>query len=210
MKKEKTTQDFIELESVKNSVMIMKDKSLRGVLMVSSTNFALKSSEEQESVIHQFQGFLNSLDFTCQIVCQSRKLNITGYIEKVEDLYKNQKNPLLKKQTLDYKKFIEETIENQDILIKSFFVVIPYESFEVTGLTVPGKKDAKELTDNVFYRSRDQLFQRMEFIALGLRRCGLKAVPLTSIELIEFFWELYHPSEAEVGYYPEIPEELID
>jgi KaiC/GvpD/RAD55 family RecA-like ATPase len=210
MKKEKTTQDFIELESVKNSIMVMKDKSLRGVLMVSSTNFALKSSEEQESVIHQFQGFLNSLDFTCQIVCQSRKLNITGYIEKVEDLYKNQKNPLLKKQTLDYKKFIEETIENQDILIKSFFVVIPYESFEITGLTVPGKKDAKELTDNVFYRSRDQLFQRMEFIALGLRRCGLKAVPLTSIELIEFFWELYHPSEAEVGYYPEIPEELID
>jgi KaiC/GvpD/RAD55 family RecA-like ATPase len=210
MKKEKTTQDFIELESVKNSIMVMKDKSLRGVLMVSSTNFALKSSEEQESVIHQFQGFLNSLDFTCQIVCQSRKLNITGYIEKVEDLYKNQKNPLLKKQTLDYKKFIEETIENQDILIKSFFVVIPYESFEITGLTVPGKKDAKELTDNVFYRSRDQLFQRMEFIALGLRRCGLKAVPLTSIELIEFFWELYHPSEAEFGYYPEIPEELID
>ena len=48
----------------------------------------------------------------------------------------------------------------------------------------------------------------MEFVALGLRRCGLQAVPLTTPELIELFWSLHHPKEAEVGYFPEIPPEL--
>jgi len=45
----------------------------------------------------------------------------------------------------------------------------------------------------------------MEFVALGLRRCSLKAVPLTTPEIIELFWSIHHPRRAEVGYYPEIP-----
>lgn len=50
----------------------------------------------------------------------------------------------------------------------------------------------------------------MEFVVLGLRRCGLQCTPLNTSELIELFWSLYYPEEAEVGYYPEIPPELID
>ena len=57
--------------------------------------------------------------------------------------------------------------------------------------------------------AKQQLWQRMEFIALGLKRCGLKAIPLTTPELIELFWGLHHPKEAEAGYYPELPPEII-
>lgn len=210
MPKEKTTQDFLEMEQIRNGVVILKNNAMRGVLLVSSTNFALKSLEEQNSVIYQFQNFLNSLDFSCQIICQSRKLNVAGYIEKLKDMEKKQGNELLKIQTSNYRRFIEELVETQDILIKNFFVVIPYTSLEATGLMIPGKKpQVQQLTEDVFRRSRDQLLQRMEFVALGLRRCGLQAVPLTSLELTELFWSLHHQKEAETGYYPEIPEELI-
>lgn len=209
MPKENTTQDFLEMEHIQNGVIILKNNAMRGVLLVSSTNFALKSTEEQNSIIYQFQSFLNSLDFCCQIVCQSRKLNITGYIEKLKDLEKKQTNKLLKLQTLKYSEFINELVETQDILIKSFFVVIPYTSVETTGLMIPGKTQSPQLTEDVFRQSRDQLLQRMEFVALGLRRCGLQAMPLTTLELTELFWSLYHQKEAETGYYPEIPEELI-
>ena len=210
MPKEKTTQDFLEMEQIRNGVVILKNNAMRGVLLVSSTNFALKSLEEQNSVIYQFQNFLNSLDFSCQIICQSRKLNVAGYIEKLKDMEKKQGNELLKIQTSNYRRFIEELVETQDILIKNFFVVIPYTSFEATGLMIPGKKpQIQQLTEDVFRRSRDQLLQRMEFVALGLRRCGLQAVPLTTLELTELFWSLHHQKEAETGYYPEIPEELI-
>ncbi len=210
MSKEKSTQEILEMEKIKSGVVILKNGALRGLLLVSSTNFALKSTEEQNSVIYQFQGFLNSLDFSCQIICQSRRLNLTGYIEKLKDLEIKQTNSLLKIQIADYHKFIQQFVENQDIFIKNFLVIVPYSSIETTGLNLPGKKrESFQITEDVFQRVKEQLLQRMEFVALGLRRCGLQAVPLTTPELIELFWSLYHPQEAEVGYYPEIPNELI-
>lgn len=205
-----STQQFLEISQVRDGVMILKNKTLRGVLIVSSINFALKSVEEQNSIVYQFQNFLNSLDFQTQILCQSRKLNITGYLDKLKSLEENQSNELLKKQTTDYRKFIADIVENQDILLKNFFVVVPYSTIEVTGLTIPGKKDeSPQLTEEAFQRCKNQLWQRMEFIALGLRRCGLQAIPLTTPEIIELLWSLHHPKEAEIGYFPEFPQDLI-
>ena len=209
-----TTQQFLEIDQVREGVLILKNKALRGVLMVSSLNFALKSEDEQNAILYQFQSFLNSLDFSCQIVVQSRKLNITGYLEKLKELEETQENELLKMQTAEYREFIQGLVETGAILAKTFFVVIPYTLWEVEGLPFTGKKLLKRpkiptLTEEAFQRCKSQLWQRMEFVALGLRRCGLQAVPLTTPELIELFWSLHHPKEAEVGYYPELPEELV-
>ncbi len=85
------TQQFLEIDQIREGILLLKNKSLRGVLMVSSLNFALKSDDEQKAIIYQFQSFLNSLDFSIQIVIQSRILNITGYLEKLKDLEKQQK-----------------------------------------------------------------------------------------------------------------------
>jgi len=81
-----TTQNFLDVERIKEGTIILKDHSLRGVLLVSSLNFALKSYEEQQATIYQFQNFLNSLDFSCQVLIQSRKLNMTGYIDFLKKL----------------------------------------------------------------------------------------------------------------------------
>lgn len=72
-----TTQDFLEFERIRDGIIILKNKGLRSVLMVSSLNFVLKSIEEQNAILYQFQNFLNSLDFSCQILVLSRRLNIT-------------------------------------------------------------------------------------------------------------------------------------
>ena len=170
--------------------------------MVSSQNFALKSDEEQQAIIYQFQSFLNSLDFPLEITVQSRILNITGYLDKLKELEKKQKNELLKVQTAEYHKFIKELIAGGQILAKNFFVVVPFTLIEVPGMKKTG-------TETQFQRAKSQLWQRMEFVALGLRRCGLQCVPLNTSELIELFWSLYHPEESEIGYYPEIPSELV-
>jgi type IV secretory pathway VirB4 component len=200
-----TTQQFLEFEDIREGVIILKDRSLRGILLVSSLNFALKSREEQEAIIYQFQNFLNSLDFPIQILVQSRRVNITGYLEKIEELEKKQKTELLKHQTREYKKFIESLVGAGDIYTKQFFVIVPFYPAELTV----GKKKKISLTDETFEKFKLQLWQRLEFVALGLKRCGLQCVPLTTNELIEVFWSFYHSKEAEVGYYPEIPPELI-
>jgi type IV secretory pathway VirB4 component len=209
-----STQQFLEIKQVREGVMVLKDKSLRGVLMVSSLNFALKSEEEQNAIIYQFQEFLNSLDFSIQILVQTRRLNITGYLDKLEGLERKQDNELLKIQTKGYREFIAGLIKGETIMTKTFFVVVPYhlspvemQKFGKAQKFTP-KKQGQDLKEDVFQRYKGQLWQRMEFVALGLRRCGLQAIPLITPELIELFWKFHHPKEAEFGYYPEIPPEL--
>jgi len=213
-----STQQFLELESIKEGIVILKNKSLRGIMMVSSVNFALKSDDEQTAIIYQFQNFLNSLDFSLQIFIQSRRLNMTGYLDKLKEIEQRQTNDLLRIQTAEYRKFIGEIISSGSIMNKSFYVVVPFQTVTVAGLASQPKGQSKTKTatgalqtnaEEQFNHAKTQLWQRMEFVALGLRRCGLKCVPLNSLELIEFFWGLHHPTESENGYYPQIPPELI-
>jgi len=203
------TQQFLEIAEIKEGVIVLKDKSLRGILMVSSLNLAVKSSDEQEAILYQFQNFLNSLDFFCQIIVHSQRINIIGYFDKLKDLEEKQPNELLKLQTKNYREFIQSLVTAGTIMTKNFYVIVPFYPIELKGL-VPGKKTSKEtMAEFQFQNAKSQLLQRMEFLILGLRRCGLNAAMLNSQEIIELFWSFYHPKEAEMGYYPSIPPELI-
>ena len=201
-----STQDFLEIDQIREGIVILKNKALRAIMMVSSLNFALKSDEEQAAIMAQFQEFLNSLDFSVQIVIQTRRLNIAGYLEQLKSLGAEQKNELLRAQMAEYAKFIKELIIGAppagrygEIMSKNFFAVIPFTAAEIK---------VSAMTEEKFQMAKQQLWQRMEFVALGLRRCGLQAMPLTTPEIIELFWGLHHPQQAEVGYYPEVPPEL--
>ena len=205
-----STQDFLQFDQIKEGIIILKNKGLRMILMVSSLNFALKSTDEQNAILYQYQNFLNSLDFSCQILVQSRRLNMTGYLDRLKDIAKKEKNELLQIQISEYRKFIEKIVKGGSIMQKTFYVIIPFSIME----TQTSGKKAKmpkipTLTEEAFQRAKSQLLQRVEFIILGLRSCGLQAVPLTNLEISELFWALHHPVEAERGYYPQIPTELI-
>lgn len=207
-----STQAFLEFEQIREGIMILKNKAMRAVLMVSSLNFALKSEEEQDAILYQFQNFLNSLDFSCQILIHSRRINIVGYLDKLKEIEEKEENDLLKLQIAEYRKFIEDIMAGGTIMQKIFYVVIPFTISEARG-QISEKKSKfpikiPTLTEEEFRRCKAQLWQRVEFTALGLRRCGLQTVPLNTLELIELLWSFYHPLEAEKGYYPEIPPEL--
>ncbi len=208
-----SSQQFLPIKAIKEGVMIMKDNSLRGVMMASSLNFALRETEEQEAIIYQFQTFLNALDFSCQIMIVSRKVNITGYLEKLKEMEATQENDLLLTQTQEYRKFIGKLVAGGSIMNKNFYIVVPFYLSEIYGGKTKGGllslKGAPTLTEDLFQRCKIQLYQRMEFLMLGLRRCGVWSVALNSEELIELFWSLSHPKEAGIGYYPEVPPELI-
>jgi len=205
-----STQDFLSFDQIKEGIIILKNKGLRSILMVSSLNFALKSTEEQNAILYQFQNFLNSLDFSCQILVLSRRLNITGYLDKLEEIEKKEENELLRLQIEEYRKFIDQIMKGGAVMQKAFYVIVPFsisESQSMEGKTKIPK--IPELTEEMFQRSKNQLFQRVEFVALGLRACGLQTVPLNTLEIAELIWGMYHPIQAERGYYPEMPQELI-
>lgn len=217
---ESATQAFLEVQDIREGVLLLKNNGIRGILMVSSINFALKSEEEQTAIIYAFQNFLNSLDFFCQIVVQSRNINITPYLDSLKDLEDRQINELLKKQTASYRDFIKNMVVGDMVMTKNFYVVVPYNLMEIFGAKAiskqfnvlqqaAGGQQPQPLKDDEFQRCKTQLWQRMEYVAMGLRRCGIEAMPLTTPEIIELFWAIHHPDQAEIGYYPEILPELL-
>lgn len=204
MSNEKTsaTQEFVPIKEVRDGIVVLKDGSLRAVLLTSSVNFALKSENEQNSIIFQFQNFLNSLDFPMQIFIESRRLDIRPYIALLEDRYKEQVNDLLKIQTREYIEFIKSFTESASIMTKSFFVVVPYSAGAITATSVTkffGKKSGNAVKDASlqFEENRTQLEQRIAIIEQGLVRTGVRIVQLGTEEIIELYYKIFNPGEQE-------------
>lgn len=201
------TQEFVPIKEVRDGVVVLKDQSLRGILMSSSLNFALKSEESQKSIIYQFQTFLNSLDFSVQIFVQSRRLDIRPYLALLEERYKDQRGELFKLQTREYIEFIKTFTDNASIMTKSFFVVIPFISAVINprkgiaGAIFGGGKKAEEKavadTEDKLEEAKSQLTQRMSVVEQGLTRCGIRVVPLGTEEIVELFYRIFNPGDTE-------------
>lgn len=199
----KPTQAFVSIKEIRDGAILMKDGSMRGILLASSLNFALKSADAQEAIILQFQNFLNSLDFSVQIFVQSRKLDIRPYLALLEERYKEQVGDLLKIQTREYIGFIRNFTESANIMSKSFFVVVPFAPTLMDqkkgGLLkgVFGGKQTSEERTEAFEENRSQLEQRLAVVEQGLIRCGIRAVKLGTEEIVELFYKLFNPGETE-------------
>lgn len=195
------SQEFVPIQEVRDGIMVLKDGSMRAIVLATSINFALKSAEEQESVLYQFQNFLNSLDFSMQIYIQSRKLDIRPYISLLEERLRAQNNDLMRMQITEYIHFIKDLTDFSSIMTKSFFVVIPYEAgIKVTGLgKLFGGKDkaAEKEKDDQFEEVKSQIEQRISVVEQGLSRCGVKIARLGSEELVELFYRIFNPGDAE-------------
>jgi len=84
--KGKPSQSLLTISEMRDGIVILKDGTMRAILMVSSVNFALKSEEEQNAIVYAYQDFINSLDFAIQLTISSRKMDITPYLEEVKRL----------------------------------------------------------------------------------------------------------------------------
>ncbi len=212
----KASQDIIPIEEIRDGVVVMRDGSLRAVLMASSLNFALKAPDEQDAIIMQYQSFLNSLDFSVQISIQSRKLNIEPYLATLRERKKAETQELLRVQITEYITFIKDFVDTSNIVSKVFYVVVPFSPMAAALKNKQGMLDAiknifkkrdinKPLIDTEnFAEYRTQLWQRIDTVTAGLIRSGVRAVPLNTEELIELYYGLYNPEGAEHGKAPQI------
>src|SRR3990167_8499742 len=76
-----STQSFIEIEDIKDDIVLMKDYSAAVVIEVSAVNFWLLSVEEQSSMIYAYAGLLNSLSFPVQVLIISKKMDVSSYLD---------------------------------------------------------------------------------------------------------------------------------
>ncbi len=196
------TQEFVPIDDIRDGIVILKDGGMRGILMASSINFSLKSDDERRAILLQFQDFLNSLDFSIQILAQSRKLDIRPYIALLEGRYKEQTNDLMKIQIEQYMEFIKSFTESTNIMTKNFFIVVPYDAAIISTKrnifsSISGKKESQETKEENFEEKKNQLEQRMGVVEQGLVRSGVRVAKLGTDEVIELFYKIFNPGESE-------------
>lgn len=201
----KATQEFVPIKEVRDGVIVLKDDSLRAIVLANSINLSLKSYDEQKATILQFQNFLNTLDFPVQISIQSRRLDIRPYLLLLENRIKLQTEPLLKLQTKEYIEFVQNFTESVAIMTKSFFITVPYTSNSLPGSSGGISKIFKRSTEEEksiasradFEEKRSQLEQRVSVIQQGLGRCGIKSAQLGTEEVVEVFYKVFNPGQTE-------------
>ena len=198
------TQRFLDIAEIRDDLVLLKDGTVRAVMLVSSINFALKSSDEQEAIIQAYMTFLNGLEYPIQIVIQSRRMNIDGYINTLVEKERDTKNDLLRGQIADYRSFVKELVELGEIMQKRFYLVVPYDpvsnktkSFfsrlsEAVSPSAAANLNAKQMADR-----QEQLARRVSLTSGQLQSMGLGVARLDTQSLIELYYTCYNPDIFE-------------
>ncbi|MCL5667197.1 MAG: hypothetical protein M1383_05520 [Patescibacteria group bacterium] len=195
----KSTQSFLRINEIKNDTVVLDDGTLRAIIAVSSTNFDLKNQDEQNAIIFSFQGFLNALEFSVQILMQSRKMEIGNYLDKLKRLAEKHTNELLRVQTVEYIEFINRLIENASIMNKNFYIIVPLgESItpKAAGFfsKMFGNGKAREVAEKMenFEKAKEKLDNRVTSIMTNLGGMGLRGLRLKTEEIIQLYYNSYN------------------
>lgn len=197
------TQQFVPVKEIRDGTIILKDGGYRGVLICSAINFGLKSEDEQRAITLGFQNFLNTLDFSIQIVINSRKMDLRPYLELLDGKLDDQKSELMRIQLREYIEFVRSFTDQSNIMTKSFYIVVSYTPRTTAANALdflhPGgaKKGNAQSNSDSFEENRQQLAQRMSLVASGLAGTGVRAVPLGTEEAIELLYRAFNPGELE-------------
>lgn len=203
-----STQATLMFSELRDGIVIMKDGSFRAVIACQSINFDLMSEQEREGVEYSYQNFLNSLNFTTQILVRSQKVDIGPYIERLINLRRNNDNMLLGVLMDDYINFIDELSREANIMDKSFFIIVPYYSSPDMEQTIQQTKNFfKALSKNkgqtvtrinrdVYNKAIEELNNRTEAIVSGLFQIGIHSVRLNTKELSQLFYNFNNPDTA--------------
>lgn len=203
-----STQNSLEIAAIRDGVVIMADGSFRSVVMAKSINFDLMSTPEQEAVEYAYQGFLNSLYFDVQIFIRSRKIDMGPYLERLGKIRSEMDNMLLGMLMEDYIYFIDDLVQQTNIMNKQFYIIVPFFSQIdagkalksskklFSGLIGGDKKNVVTIDEIALEKAKTELTNRVQNVVSGLIQLGVQAIPLDTQELIELYYNSYNPDTA--------------
>lgn len=172
----------IRIKEVKDGILVLPGNKYRVILESSAVNFELKSEDEQDVLIDNFQNFLNSLPTPVQIVIRIREVDIDGYLESFMKQNNHETEQVYKDQLTNYSEFIKKLVSGNKILSRRFYIIIPYEPED-------GKHD--------FQLIREQIQLNQDIVTKGLERLGMKTRDLGNLEILELFYSFYNPTLAK-------------
>ncbi len=185
-----TTQEHLSIYDIKEDIVLLKDGGAAVVLETNAVNFGLLSEREQIAIIDAFAQTLNSLSFNIQIVIHSKRLDISSYLNLLDQAQRIQTNPLLSQMIAKYRQFIQTTIKENDVLDKDFYVVIHASNLEM-GVRLSN-------TQLKLQKAKTLLLPRKDQISKQLNRIGLKVTQLNNYQLTKLFYEIYNQTNESI------------
>ncbi len=179
-----TTQDHLDVETIQDDLVILKNGTCSMLISTSAINFGLLSEEEQDATIYAYAGLLNSLSFPIQIVVKSDKKDISSYLELLSAQEKKLHDPVLQDRMHKYRQFVETTITEQNVLDKKFYVVISYQMITLSGKVV--------IDQSLIDKAKADLEPKRDHIIKQLTRIGLTASQLNTQNLMSLFHSFYN------------------
>lgn len=186
-----TTQSFIEIEEIRDDIVLLKDYSGLIVIEVGAVNFWLLSAEEQTAIIYSYAGLLNSLSFPIQILIISKKMDISSYLEYIGGKITKQRDDLMRTRLTSYGEFIKNIVKRNTVLEKRFFFTVPFSPMElgISGINTKGLQK-----EYVISRAKTSLYPKRDHLLRLLAKIGLRATVMQKQELVELYYNLYNPS----------------
>ncbi len=171
----------INIQGVRDGILMLPHNQYRMVLESSSINFELKSEDEQDAIIETYQNFLNSLASPVQILVRIRELDIQKNLIEFRDSIKHEKEKIYKDQMNHYTEFVEGLIASNKILARQFYIVLSHS----------------DRSKNGFETTQEQLAVNADIVSKGLGRLGIQTRQLDSLEILDLFYSFYNPESAK-------------
>ena len=203
-----STQSTLLISELRDSLVIMKDGSFRAVVACQSINYDLMSEMERDGVEYSYQQFINSLNFTTQILVRSQRVDIGPYIERLAEIRRKNDNMLLGVLMDDYIDFIDVLSQEANIMDKSFFIIIPYypdpnaeKVLQQTKNFFKSFSKAKEpqitkINRDTYDAAIKEINNRVESVMNGLYNIGIHSVRLNTRELASLYYNFNNPDTA--------------
>ena len=172
----------IDIEGVKDGVLMLPHDQYRAILSVTPINFELKSEDEQDAIIDTYESFLNSVGCSLQILVRTREIDMDKYLADLEANKQDEQETIYRTQLENYGEFIRGLITSNKILTRNFFVVVPYTS------------NGKIEFDGV----KEQLSLKLDIVRKGIARLGMSSRQLADLEILDLFYSFYSPEQAKI------------
>lgn len=194
-----STQDHLEIEDIRDDLVLLKDGRVSLVIETGAVNFDLLSEEEQDAKIKTFAGMLNSLNFQMQIVVLTERSDLTSYLERLVAYREQQASKPLMKQIEIYIQFIKNLTYNREVLDKRFFIVIPEVSAEVQRTSIVkqifGRRIQITNRKAIFEKSKINLYPKRDHLFKQFKKMGIEAWQLNNDQLVRLYYSMYDPDK---------------
>lgn len=194
-----STQEHLDIEDIRDNLVILKNGNAVMVLQTNAVNFDLLSENEQDAMIFAYAALLNSLSFPIQVIVRSKIMDISTYLFKLDEARRSQTNPAMADMINKYQNFIRNLIAQNQVLDKRFYLIIPYLDVSLAGnnpLSPKKKKTATVDKWQVLEKAKVQLAPKRDHLRKQMARIGIRSWQLDTQQLVELFYEIYNPNVA--------------